>query len=94
MSDHELDKIVNYIKSLPAAPTTQATVVALPEQIDLICDMTVQPTQSTPQVTFDGETYYFCSEFCAERFKRSPKKWIPASTSSATGPSTLPTGQP
>ena len=40
---------------------------------DPVCGMTVDPAAGGLRVEFEGETYYFCSEECAERFQADPE---------------------
>src|SRR6516164_5412927 len=35
--------------------------------------MRVDPAAGGPRVEFEGETFYFCSEECAERFRADPE---------------------
>jgi YHS domain-containing protein len=44
---------------------------------DPVCDMTVNE-QTALQVTFQGKTYYFCSDLCKKMFEREPEKYISA----------------
>jgi Cu+-exporting ATPase len=39
-----------------------------PEAIDPVCGMTVDPARAAAMSERDGETYYFCSKGCKERF--------------------------
>jgi heavy metal translocating P-type ATPase len=39
---------------------------------DPVCRMAVDPTAGGPHVDFDGETYYFCSDHCRDRFVSDP----------------------
>ena len=40
------------------------------EYIDPICKMTVTPETAAGSHTRKGETYYFCSNGCLEKFKK------------------------
>jgi P-type Cu+ transporter len=46
---------------------------------DPVCGMMVDPEKAAAKVEHAGETYYFCSEGCAERFSRKPEKFLAAS---------------
>ena len=59
-----------------AAGQTRSAVVAgadaskpAPLAIDPICGMTVAAVASTPSLTYDGETIYFCCEGCKSKFE-------------------------
>ena len=45
---------------------------------DPVCGMTVIPEKAAAVVEHDGQTYYFCSKHCAERFQREPEQFIGA----------------
>jgi len=38
--------------------------------------MSVRATASAPDFDFQGQTYYFCSESCRERFAKDPGKFL------------------
>jgi YHS domain-containing protein len=39
-----------------------------------VCGMEVD-SQTAPKATHKGQTYYFCSQECADMFKASPEKY-------------------
>jgi Cu+-exporting ATPase len=43
---------------------------------DPVCGMSVDPTTAASTVTHAGETYYFCSRGCGEKFKAAPEKFL------------------
>ena len=45
---------------------------------DPVCGMTVDPTKAAAKQAFQGNTYYFCSKRCAERFAKEPEKFLSA----------------
>src|SRR5712664_2648404 len=45
---------------------------------DPVCGMMVAPEKAADKVERAGETYYFCSKGCAERFSREPEKFLAA----------------
>jgi Cu+-exporting ATPase len=45
---------------------------------DPVCGMMVVPEKAAAKVEHAGQTYYFCSKSCAERFSREPEKFLPA----------------
>src|ERR1700737_3350981 len=49
---------------------------------DPVCGMTVDPSKAAAKQEFQGNTYYFCSKRCAERFAREPDKFLSAPGSS------------
>ncbi len=48
---------------------------------DPVCGMTVEPAAAAASVEHDGQTIYFCSKHCAERFRREPDAFAGRSTS-------------
>jgi len=44
------------------------------QEIDLVCGMTVDRS-SASTATFQGRTYYFCSQPCREKFEASPASY-------------------
>ena len=51
-------------------PTQAKTVV------DPVCGMTVNPTSAAGWFEYKGETYYFCSLHCVERFRKAPEQFL------------------
>ena len=50
--------------------------MAIPlEHVDPVCGMTVQPDSAAAEIRHGGQTYYFCSADCAERFARDPDRY-------------------
>src|ERR1700732_3337837 len=45
---------------------------------DPVCGMTVDPAKAAAKQAFQGNTYYFCSKRCAERFTKEPEKFLSA----------------
>ena len=43
---------------------------------DPVCGMNVDPTTAASTATHGGETYYFCSRGCGEKFKAAPEKFL------------------
>src|SRR6266481_6065876 len=57
------------IPGLPILPTT-------PRVKDPVCGMMVDPQKAARKVEHGGQTYYFCSARCAERFEKNPEKFL------------------
>ena len=52
---------------------------------DPVCGMNVDPTTAASTVAHAGNTYYFCSRGCGEKFKAAPDKFLaPPAASSLT----------
>jgi len=45
---------------------------------DPVCGMTVDRRAGKPTSTYDGRTYYFCSEGCKARFDAEPERYVDA----------------
>jgi Cu+-exporting ATPase len=43
---------------------------------DPVCGMDVQPESAAGAWEHEGETYYFCSRGCLERFKVDPTRFL------------------
>jgi hypothetical protein len=60
-----------------SAATTQphAECLVCKYENDLACvDVTVEP--DTPTTTYQGKSYYFCSDHCRNEFAKSPEKYV------------------
>lgn len=42
---------------------------------DPVCGMMVEPGSAAGQATYQGQTYYFCSEQCRRQFEQSPERF-------------------
>jgi Cu+-exporting ATPase len=60
--------------SIPGLPILPST----PRVKDPVCGMTVDPQKAVRKVEHGGQTYYFCSARCAERFETAPEKFLSA----------------
>lgn len=47
---------------------------------DPVCGMTVDPNTAAASFDYRGETYYFCSKSCFEKFQASPEKYLAPAT--------------
>jgi Cu+-exporting ATPase len=56
--------------TLDQSPSTQHEV------LDPVCGMTVVPGEDAGHTEHDGQTYYFCSEWCLEQFKQNPAQFL------------------
>jgi Cu+-exporting ATPase len=43
---------------------------------DPVCGAILDDKTSKFKITYDGETYHFCSTTCKKRFKRHPAKFV------------------
>jgi Cu+-exporting ATPase len=44
--------------------------------VDPVCGMTISPADAVGSAEYNGETYYFCSQSCLERFRKEPAKFV------------------
>ena len=44
--------------------------------LDPVCGMTVNPATAAGSVDHDGQTYYFCSRHCVEKFRDDPARFL------------------
>jgi Cu+-exporting ATPase len=47
---------------------------------DPVCGMTVDPERAAGSVTYQDQTYYFCSTGCATKFQAHPEKYLKSET--------------
>ena len=66
--------------SLPAPMTTAKKL-----DRDPVCGMNVDPAKAASTAEYEGKLYHFCSRGCAEKFRRTPDKYLDAATKPATG---------
>lgn len=52
---------------------------------DPVCGMVVDPSETAGKSEFRGETFYFCSRSCKERFDRSPESFVGMATAGVMG---------
>jgi len=43
---------------------------------DLVCGMGVDEKKAKWKSSYKGETYYFCSSSCKQKFEVSPEKYV------------------
>jgi Cu+-exporting ATPase len=43
--------------------------------VDPVCGMTVEPTSAAASRLHEGNTYYFCSTYCADTFDANPEQF-------------------
>jgi P-type Cu+ transporter len=60
---------------MPAHSHTHAALVPT-KVLDPVCGMTISPDDAVGHLEHDGETYYFCSQRCLDRFKANPAAFV------------------
>jgi protein SCO1/2 len=73
LSDAQISTLVQYLEGWKApggAATARGT--SLGAAVDPVCGMSIHAGPDTPHVTHDGQTVYFCSEHCRDRFVANP----------------------
>ncbi|HYX69701.1 MAG TPA: YHS domain-containing protein [Terriglobales bacterium] len=43
---------------------------------DPVCGMQVDEKQAKAQIQHQGQTYYFCSDQCKQRFEKNPQQFV------------------
>jgi protein SCO1 len=74
LSSVQLSALTQYVLGLSGGTTVNsasATIV-----IDPVCGMQVRDAPSAPHVRHAGHDYAFCSEACAERFRKKPASFL------------------
>jgi len=75
-----------------AADSSNSKNVGLPilgagvREKDPVCGMTVDPAKAAAKQEFRGNTYYFCSKRCADRFAKEPENFLAALGTSGMAP--------
>jgi Cu+-exporting ATPase len=46
------------------------------EVTDPVCGMKISKSDAVATVEYEGKTYYFCSQDCADSFRESPKDYV------------------
>ncbi len=46
------------------------------KHIDPVCGMIVKEDSAKGTFEYNGKTYYFCSTYCLEEFKKNPEKYL------------------
>jgi len=54
------------------------------ERLDPVCGMLVEPSAAAAATDYQGETYFFCSRSCKERFAADPELFAPSEPGLAT----------
>jgi P-type Cu+ transporter len=62
------------------------SAVAPARVVDPVCGMTISPDDAVGHVDHKGQTYYFCSDSCLERFQATPEAFLAPATPSAATP--------
>src|SRR5215510_1993424 len=52
------------------------SVAAVQTVRDPVCGMSVNPDSAAGSFEYNGQTYYFCSEHCIQRFRKTPTQFI------------------
>src|SRR5713101_8704751 len=47
-----------------------------PQVVDPVCGMSVSPSKAAGNYEYRGETYYFCSLGCREKFRADPDRYL------------------
>jgi Cu+-exporting ATPase len=67
-------------------PTRIPIVASTAGVKDPVCGMSVDPANAAATRRHAGETYYFCSKHCAERFDREPERFLTSPGSASMEP--------
>lgn len=43
---------------------------------DPVCDMEVDESSAAASSNYEGDTYYFCSQDCKQRFDADPERYV------------------
>ena len=54
-------------------------------QQDPVCNMQVNEKDAASRSEYQGQTYFFCSQNCKEKFDRNPQQYVKQGAKSAGG---------
>jgi YHS domain-containing protein len=57
-------------------PKKQIDVAGSAAATDPVCGMSVRPPSAAGSFEYKGETYYFCSPHCLQRFREHPEQFL------------------
>jgi Cu+-exporting ATPase len=43
---------------------------------DPVCGMQIESSQASAQSQYEGQTYFFCSVECKQKFEKNPKSYV------------------
>jgi protein SCO1/2 len=67
LTERQIDALVEYLAALPGEANKERHLAR-----DPVCKMDVSVGPETLRADHNGKTYYFCSDACLEKFRRSP----------------------
>jgi Cu+-exporting ATPase len=62
------------------------TLDVVEHALDPVCGMAVRPQAAAGSLTHDGVTYFFCSPYCLEKFRKDPSHFLEQRTPEAKPP--------
>ncbi len=57
-------------------PHLHNAAVAPIEVLDPVCGMTISTADAVGHLDYRGQTYYFCSQSCLDRFRATPEAFL------------------
>lgn len=69
--------------SVAPVATPSPVILTLQTFVDPVCGMTVEPTEGTPSLVYEGTVYYFCCTGCRRQFERDPQRFLASAVGSA-----------
>ena len=68
---------------MPASSLPAPLATAKKLDRDPVCGMNVDPAKAASTAEYEGKLYHFCSRGCAEKFRRTPGKYLDAASKAA-----------
>ncbi len=84
VDDAQLDTLVTWVLARPAEPSAQDETAKM--EVDPVCEMAVRVDPQAISAQYGGQTYYFCSDNCRERFQAHPEAFLTHADAGAVGP--------
>jgi protein SCO1 len=73
LTSKQVDALISYISSLKS---NNAAVGSAEIASDVVCHMKVRIDSSALKISTDAGVFYFCSQYCLERFTKTPHAFI------------------
>ena len=64
------------LQTIQIAPPSGPSAASSTSHIDPVCGMRVDPATATGNHTYRGQTYYFCSRHCLDKFREEPDRFL------------------
>jgi putative ABC transport system ATP-binding protein len=78
--DHRIEDIADRVLWLEDGRLSDRPPNEAELAVDPVCGMTINAIRAAAQRDVDGQTYFFCSDICVERFDATPERFVTATS--------------